>query len=155
MGNAAEWVAREFELSREELDEYAYNSQLKAAAAQDAGKFEAEIVPVLVPQRKGAPLVFQADEVIRRDTTLEGLARLRPAFVKDGMVTAGNAPGITDGASATVVMALEKADELGIQPLAAIIGIAQAGVRPLEIFTAPILAVQKLMEQDRRHHRQL
>ena len=147
MGNSAEWIAREFDLSREELDAYAYQSQMKAAAAQDAGRFDAEIVPVMVPQRRGDPAPFDRDEVIRRDTTLEGLARLRPAFEKDGMVTAGNAPGITDGAAATVVMPLEKAEELGITPLATITGYAQAGVTPLEIFTAPIYAVRKLMEQ--------
>ena len=147
MGNSAEWIAREFNLSREELDAYAYQSQIKAAAAQDAGRFDAEIVPVMVPQRRGDPAPFDRDEVIRRDTTLEGLARLRPVFEKDGMVTAGNAPGITDGAAATVVMPLEKAEELGITPLATITGYAQAGVTPLEIFTAPIYAVRKLMEQ--------
>ncbi len=147
MGNSAEWVARAFELTREELDEYAYRSQVKAAAAQDAGKFVDEIVPVVIPQRKGDPLVFDSDEVIRRDTTVEALARLKPAFQKDGLVTAGNAPGITDGAAATVVMALETAEKLNIAPLAAVTGYAQAGVKPIEIFTAPIFAVRKLMEQ--------
>ena len=145
MGNAAEWVAREFDLTRAELDEYAYGSQMKAAAAQDAGKFEAEIVPVMIPQRKGDPVRIDRDEAIRRDTTLEKLAKLSPAFEKGGMVTAGNAPGITDGAAATVVMALEKAEALGIRPLARITGYAQAGVKPLEIFTAPIYAVRNLM----------
>jgi acetyl-CoA C-acetyltransferase len=147
MGNSAEWIAKEYGLTRQELDEYAYHSQMKAAAAQDAGKFEAEIVPVMIPQRRGDPIRLEKDEVIRRDTTLEKLAKLRPAFQKDGIVTAGNAPGITDGAAATVVMALEKAEELGLTPIAAITGYAQAAVRPLEIFTAPIFAVRKLMEQ--------
>jgi acetyl-CoA C-acetyltransferase len=147
MGNSAEWVAKEFNLTREELDEYAYHSQRKAAAAQDAGRFRAEIVPVAIPQRRGDPILFEEDEVIRRDTTLEKLAKLPPAFQKDGLVTAGNAPGITDGAAATVVMALETAERLGIKPLAAITGYTQAGVRPLEIFTAPIYAVRKLMAQ--------
>jgi acetyl-CoA C-acetyltransferase len=150
MGNAAEWVAREFGLTRIELDTYAYQSQMKTAAAQDAGKFEAEIVPVMIPQRKGEPVRFDQDEAIRRDTTLEKLAKLSPAFEKGGMVTAGNAPGITDGASATVVMALAKAEELGIEPLAAVTGYAQAGVKPLEIFTAPIYAVRNLMEKTGR-----
>ncbi len=145
MGNSAEWVAREFGLTRRELDQYAYSSQQKAAAAQDAGRFRAEIVPVAVPQRRGDPVPFEDDEVIRRDTTMEKLAKLAPAFQKDGMVTAGNAPGITDGAAATVVMAFETAERLGIRPLAAITGYAQAGVRPIEIFTAPIYAVRKLM----------
>jgi acetyl-CoA C-acetyltransferase len=147
MGNAAEWVAREFGLTRAELDEYAYNSQRKAAAAQDSGKFEAETVPVLIPQRRGDPIRFDQDEAIRRDTTLDKLAKLSPAFEKGGMVTAGNSPGITDGASATVIMALEKAEDLGIRPLARITGYAQAGVKPLEIFTAPIYAVRNLMEK--------
>lgn len=147
MGNSAEWVAKEFNLTREELDEYAYKSQQKAAEAQKAGKFEAEIVPVVIPQRRGDPIHFGQDEVIRPDATLEKLAKLRPAFQKDGVVTAGNAPGITDGAAATVVMALESAGRLGITPVAAITGYAQAGVRPIEIFTAPIYAVRKLLAQ--------
>jgi len=147
MGNSAEWVAQEFNLTRQELDEYAYQSQIKAAAAQAAGKFKAEIVPVMVPQRRGEPICFDTDEVIRPDTTVENLAKLRPAFQKGGMVTAGNAPGITDGGAATVVMALETAQELNIKPIAAITGYAQAGVKPLEIFTAPIFAVRALMEQ--------
>ncbi len=147
MGNSAEWVAKEYGLTRQELDEYAYHSQRKAAAAQDAGRFKAEIIPVRVPQRRGDPIPFEEDEVIRRDTTLEKLAKLPPAFQKDGLVTAGNAPGITDGAAATLVMALERADRLGIQPLAAITGYAQAGVKPIEIFTAPVYAVRKLMAQ--------
>ncbi|MBN1318130.1 MAG: acetyl-CoA C-acetyltransferase [Anaerolineales bacterium] len=145
MGASAEWIAKEFNLTREELDRYAYESQMKAAAAQASGKFEREIVPVLIPQRKGDPLVFDQDEALRPDTTLDKLARLTPAFVQGGMVTAGNSPGITDGAAAVVVMALEKAEELGLQPLAAITGYDQAGVKPLEIFTAPIYAVRNLM----------
>ncbi len=147
MGNSAEWIAQEFNLTRQELDEYAYQSQIKAAAAQAAGKFKAEIVPVMIPQRRGEPLRFDTDEAIRPDTTVENLAKLRPAFQKGGMVTAGNAPGITDGGAATVVMALETAQELNIEPIAAITGYAQAGVKPLEIFTAPIFAVRTLMEQ--------
>ncbi len=147
MGNSAEWIAREFGLTRREADEYAYHSQTKAAAAQAAGKFEAEIVPVMVPQRRGDPIRFTADQAIRSDTTMEKLAKLRPAFQKDGMITAGNAPGITDGAAATVIMALERAEAVGVAPIAAITGYAQAGVKPLEIFTAPIFAVRKLMEQ--------
>jgi acetyl-CoA C-acetyltransferase len=147
MGNSAEWVAQEFNLTRQELDEYAYQSQIKAAAAQTAGKFKDEIVPVMIPQRRGEPIRFDADETIRPDTTVEKLAKLRPAFQKGGMVTAGNAPGITDGGAATVVMALETAEELNITPIAAITAYAQAGVRPLEIFTAPIFAVRALMEQ--------
>jgi acetyl-CoA C-acetyltransferase len=147
MGNSAEWIAREYDLMREELDEYAYNSHMKAVAAIDAGHFENEIVPVDVPQRKGAPIPFDTDEVPRRDTSLEKLARLRPVFDPDGIVTAGNAPGITDGAAATVVMSRAKAEELGVQPLARIVAYDQAAVAPLRVFVAPIFAVRKLLEK--------
>jgi acetyl-CoA C-acetyltransferase len=147
MGNAAEWIAREYGLTRQELDEYALKSHQKAIAAIDAGRFKDEIVPVLVPLRKGEPILFDTDETPRRDTSLEALARLKPAFQKDGMVTAGNSPGITDGAAATVVMSRAKAEELGITPLARITGYAQAAVKPLEIFTAPIFAVRRLLER--------
>ncbi len=145
MGNSAEWIAREYNLTREELDEYAYNSQMKAIAAIDEGCFKDEVVPVEVPQRRGAPILFDTDEVPRRDTSLEKLARLRPAFQPDGIVTAGNSPGITDGAAATVVMAREKAEELGIQPLARVVAYDQAAVEPLKVFTAPIFAVRRLL----------
>jgi acetyl-CoA C-acetyltransferase len=145
MGNSAEWIAREYGLTREELDEYAYKSQMKAIAAIDEGRFVDEIVPVEVPQRRGEPLIFDTDEVPRRDTSLEALARLRPAFQPDGMVTAGNSPGITDGGAATVVMSRAKADELGIKPIARIVAYDQAAVEPLKIFTAPIFAVRKVL----------
>ena len=145
MGNSAEWIAREYSLTREELDEYAYNSQIKAITAIDESRFKDEIVPVEVPQRKKPPIVFDTDEVPRRDTSLEKLARLKPAFDPDGIVTAGNAPGITDGAAATVVMSRARAEELGIQPLARVVAYDQAAVEPLKIFTAPILAVRKVL----------
>jgi len=147
MGNSAEWIAKEYGLTRQELDEYAYHSHMKAIAAIDGGKFKEEIVPVEVPQRKGPPILFDTDECPRRDTSLEALARLKPAFQEGGLVTAGNSPGITDGAAAVVVMSWEKADELGIKPLARIIGYDQAAVEPLKIFTAPIFAVRKLLEK--------
>jgi acetyl-CoA C-acetyltransferase len=147
MGNSAEWIAREYNLTREELDEYAYHSHMKAIAAIDAGHFKDEIVPVDVPQRKGPPIPFDTDEVPRRDTSLEKLARLRPAFDPDGIVTAGNSPGITDGAAATVVTSRAKAEELGVQPLARVVAYDQAAVEPLQIFTAPIFAVRKLLEK--------
>lgn len=147
MGNAAEWIAREYGLTREELDEYAYQSHMKAIAAIDAGRFKEEIVPVEIPQRKGEPLLFDTDEVPRRDTSLEALARLKPAFQSDGIVTAGNSPGITDGAAAVVVMSRAKAEELAIRPLARIVAYAQAAVEPLRIFTAPIFAVRRLLEK--------
>jgi acetyl-CoA C-acetyltransferase len=104
MGNSAEFIAEQYSLTRQELDEYAYHSHRKAIEAIDAGRFKDEIVPLEVPQRKGPPLVFDTDECPRRDTSLEALGKLRPAFKKDGIVTAGNAPGITDGAAAVVVM---------------------------------------------------
>jgi acetyl-CoA C-acetyltransferase len=147
MGNSAEWVAREYGITRQMQDEYAYRSQQKAVAAQDAGKFKAEITPVEIPGKKGQVTLFDTDECPRRDTTLEALAKLKPAFDKDGTVTAGNAPGITDGAAALVVMSLEKAEQLGTRPIARITGYDQAGVKPLEIFTAPIFAVRRLMEK--------
>jgi acetyl-CoA C-acetyltransferase len=144
MGNAAEWIAREYGLTRQELDEYAYRSHMKAIAAIDEGRFKEEIVPVQVPQPKGGPILFDTDECPRRDTSLEALARLKPAFQPDGIVTAGNSPGITDGAAALVVMSRGKAEELGLRPLARIVAYAQAAVEPLKIFTAPIFAVRKL-----------
>jgi len=147
MGNSAEWIANEYGLTREELDEFSLKSHQKAIAAIDAGKFKEEIVPVEVPQRKGPPVLVDTDECPRRDTSMEALARLRPAFNPDGIVTAGNSPGITDGAAAVVVMSAEKAKELGIEPLARIIAYDQAAVAPLKIFTAPIFAVRKLLKK--------
>ena len=148
MGLAAEWIAEEYGVSREEQDQFALESHQKAVAAQDAGWFADEIVPVEVPQRKGDPLVFDTDESPRRDSSLEGLARLRPVFKKDGTVTAGNASAITDGAAAVVVTSQARADELGIQPLARITGYAYGAVEPLEIFTAPAFALRHLMEKN-------
>jgi acetyl-CoA C-acetyltransferase len=167
MGNAAEWIAREYGLTRQELDEFAVGSHRKAIAAAQAGKFKAEIVPIEVPQRigtpplglrppgrtasrsdgKGPPLLFDTDECPRSDTSPEALAKLRPAFQEGGVVTAGNSPGITDGAAAVLVMGEDVAAALGIQPLAVIIGYDQAAVEPREIFTAPIFAVQKLLHK--------
>jgi len=147
MGNSAEWIAREYGLQRQELDEYAAASHRKALAAIQAGRFKAETVPVEVPQRKGPPIVFDTDESPRADTSLEALARLQPAFEKGGMVTAGNSPGITDGAAALLVMGEDTALGLGIRPLVLITGYDQAAVEPLRIFTAPIFAVQKLLRK--------
>jgi acetyl-CoA C-acetyltransferase len=147
MGNSAEFIAEQYGLTREELDEYAYHSHRKAVEAIDAGCFKDEIVPVEIPQRKGPALVFDTDEGPRRDTTLEALAKLRPAFKADGIVTAGNSPGITDGAAAVVVMSGRKADELGIEPLARITGYAQAAVDPRWLFIAPAHAVRRLLQR--------
>jgi acetyl-CoA C-acetyltransferase len=120
---------------------------MKAIAAIDEGRFEDEIVPVEVPQRSGNTLAFETDECPRRDTSLEALARLKPVFDPNGVVTAGNAPGITDGAAATVVMRRAKAEELGIKPLARVVAYDQAAVEPLKVFTAPIYAVRKLLDK--------
>jgi len=147
MGNSAEWIAREYGLTREELDAFAYKSHMKAVEAIEEGRFDEEIVPVEVPQRRGEPKLFEVDETPRPDTSLEALARLRPAFQRDGIVTAGNSPGITDGAAATVVMSRARADDLGIEPLARIVAYDQAAVEPLKIFTAPIHAVRNLLER--------
>ena len=147
MGQAAEWIAHQYGLKREDLDEYALGSHGKAVAAAQAGKFSQEIVPVDVPQSKGPPLVFAADECPRVDTSMEALARLKPVFQEQGMVTAGNSPGITDGAAALVVMGEDMAVQLGVQPLARVMGYDQAAVEPLRIFTAPIFAVRKLLQR--------
>ena len=147
MGCSAEFIAEQFNLTREELDEYACHSHRKAIEAGDTGRFAAEIVPVEVLQRKGPPQVVDADESPRRDTSIEALARLRPAFKKDGIVTAGNSPGITDGAAAVVVMSRARAEALGLKPLARITGYGQAAVDPQWLFIAPAHALRRLMER--------
>ncbi|MEI2690548.1 MAG: acetyl-CoA C-acetyltransferase [Anaerolineae bacterium] len=147
MGNSAEWIAREYGVSRADQDELALRSHQRAVAAMDAGRFQAEIAPVPIAQKKGPALLFDTDETPRRDSTLEALSRLRPAFEAGGTVTAGNAPPISDGAAALVVMSAQKAAELGVQPLARVTGFSQAAVKPLEIFAAPIFAVRRLMDR--------
>ena len=147
MGNAAEFIAEEYDVSREEMDQFAYQSHQKAIQAIDEGKFKEEIVPVEVKGRKGAVSVFDTDETPRRDTSLEVLANLRPAFVKDGKVTAGNAPGLNDGASAVVVASQAKAEVFGAEPLARIVGYAQVAVEPKYLFYAPAEAVPMLLEK--------
>lgn len=147
MGNSAEWIARAYGVSREDQDELAVRSHARALAAMDAGRFKAEITAVPLPQRKGPPVLFDTDETPRRDTSLETLAKLKPAFEANGTVTAGNAPPLSDGAAALVVMSASKAKALGLQPLARVTGYAQAAVKPLEIFTAPIFAVRRLMDK--------
>lgn len=146
MGVTAENIAKEWNLTREEQDEFALNSQLKAEAAIKAGKFKDEIVPVVIPQRKGEPKVFDTDEFPRFGSKIEGLAKLRPAFVKDGTVTAGNASGINDGAAAFVVMSAEKAEELGITPLAKIVSYGQKGLDPSIMGYGPFHATKKALE---------
>jgi acetyl-CoA C-acetyltransferase len=147
MGNSAEFIAEEYNVTREAMDELAYQSHQNAIAAIDAGKFKAEIVPVEVLGRKGKVTIFDTDETPRRDTSLEALAGLRPAFVKDGKVTAGNAPGLNDGAAAVVVSSQAYADEHGLQPLARIVGYAQAAVEPKYLFSAPAIAMPLLLEK--------
>ncbi len=147
MGSAAEHIAREFKISREMQDEYALGSQQKAVAAIEAGKFKDEIVPVEIPQRKGDPIVFDTDEGPRADSSMEGLAKLRPAFEKDGTVTAGNAPSVNDGGSALVIASGAKVKELGLKPMARITGYATGATSPKMIFYAPVYAVQRLMEK--------
>jgi acetyl-CoA C-acetyltransferase len=147
MGMAAEWIAAEYKVSREEQDEFALLSHQRAVAAIAAERFRAEIVPVPVPQRRAPPILFDTDENPRRDTSLEALSRLKPAFQKGGTVTAGNAPGITDGAAAFVVARRSAAEAIGSKPLARIIGHAQTAVRPRELFTAPIFAMRRLAER--------
>ncbi len=144
MGLLGDFTAQNSGISREEQDEWAAKSQAKALAAIKEGKFKAEIVPVEVPQRKGEPIIFDTDEG-PRETTVEKLARLRPAFSKDGTVTAGNAPSLNDGAAAAVVMTAAKAKELGVTPDATIVGYASAHVEPKMLFYAPVDAVKKLM----------
>jgi len=150
MGNSAEWIARKFELSREELDAFALESHRKAVAAIDQGRFRAEIVPVEISPSGGAARSFEVDEAPRRDTSLEALARLKPAFQKEGVVTAGNSPGITDGAAALVISSATRAQAEGLRPLARITGYAQAAVKPLELFTAPIFAIRNLLKKEGR-----
>ncbi|QQE74261.1 acetyl-CoA C-acetyltransferase [Brevibacillus composti] len=140
-------VADEYKISREEQDRWAYRSQMRAAEAMAAGRFDEEIVPVPIPQRKGEPLLVTKDEAPRPDTTLEGLAKLAPVYKKDGTITAGNAPGINDGAAAMVLMSEAKAAELGVKPLATILGHAQVGAEAPYIATTPGLAIQKLLEK--------
>lgn len=147
MGVTAENLCEQYELTREELDQFAAYSQQKAVAAIEAGRFEDEIVPVVIPQRKGEPIVFAKDEFPRVGTTAEKLGGLRPAFKKDGIVTAGNASGINDGAAAVVVMSKQKAEELGLEPLATIRANASAGVDPSIMGIGPVPATKKALEK--------
>ena len=144
MGMTAENLAVKYNIGREQQDQFALESQQKAHAAIESGRFKDEIVPVAVPQRKGDPLIFAVDEHPRL-TSMEALAKLKPAFKKDGTVTAGNASGINDSAAAVVVMSAEKARELGIKPLALVKSYASAGVDPAIMGTGPIPASQKAL----------
>ena len=147
MGITAENIAEQFEISRAEQDAYALLSQNRAEAAMKSSAFDEEIVPVLIPQRKGEPIVFNKDEFPKHGTTLDSLIKLRTAFKKEGTVTAGNASGINDGAAAVVIMSKEKAFELGLQPLASIVSFASAGVDPKIMGTGPIPASRKALSK--------
>jgi acetyl-CoA C-acetyltransferase len=144
MGMSGEHVAEHFKVGRHEQDTYAVESHRKAAHATSQGWFKDEIVPVEIPQKKGAPVAFSHDESVRADTSVETLAGLRPAFKKDGSVTAGNAPGVNDGASALVVMAADKAKTLGLTPMARIVGQATSGLAPKLVLMTPVEAVRKV-----------
>jgi acetyl-CoA C-acetyltransferase len=145
MGLAAELIADRFEITRAEMDEFACRSHALAHEATQAGRFKDEIVPVEIPGRKGQVTIIDTDEPIRPDTTMEGLAKLKPAFKSDGRVTAGNAPGLNDGASAVVVASREYAEKHGHQPVARIMGYGQAAVEPKWVFAAPIDALPKAL----------
>ena len=148
MGCTGEVVAEEYRISRSEQDEFAMNSHRKAAAATKAGKFKDEIVAVEIPQKKGQTLVFDTDETVREETTVEVLGKLKPAFKQEGgTVTAGNAPGVNDGASAVVVTSMQRARELGVEPMARIVAQAVAGVEPRLVMMAPVEAVKKLFKK--------
>ena len=145
MGMTAELVAEKYKISREEQDRFAFESHQKAVSATKECRFEAEILPIEIPQKKGEPLVFKKDESPRADTSLEKLAALKPAFKKDGTVTAGNAPGTNDGAAALVVSSAEWAEQNGKRPLARIVGQAVSGVEPKWVMMAPVDAVNRLL----------
>ena len=147
MGITAENVAEQYGITREDQDSFALQSQKRAVAAVEAGRFKEEIVPVEIPQRRGEPLVFATDEFPRKDVSLEGLSKLRPAFQKDGSVTAGNSSGINDGAAVVVVMSAEKAKELGVPVLATIKSYASAGLDPKVMGCGPIYASRKALEK--------
>jgi acetyl-CoA C-acetyltransferase len=147
MGVYGSEVAAEYGISREAQDEWALRSQQRAAAAWDAGLFADEVMPVPVPQRKGDPIPLAADESLRRDTTLAKLAALKPAFQKDGTITAGNAPGLSDGASALVIMSREKAEALGLEVLATIVAQGQVSEEPKYLHTVPARAGLKALQK--------
>jgi acetyl-CoA C-acetyltransferase len=148
MGNTGEVVAQRYHVTRTEQDEYAVNSHRKALAATKAGRFKEEILPIQIPQKKGEPVTFESDETVRADTSIESLARLKPAFKKEGgTVTAGNAPGVNDGASAVVVTSLERARSAGIEPMARIVAQATSGIEPELVMMAPVEAIRRVLRK--------
>lgn len=150
MGITAENLVEQYGISREEQDTFAVNSQQKAVRAQQNGEFDSEIVPVSIPQRKGEPIVVTKDEGVRENVSVEKLSRLRPAFKKDGTVTAGNASGINDGAAMILVMSEDKAKELNIEPLAVLDGFGTHGVDPSIMGIAPVGAVEKALKRSKK-----
>jgi acetyl-CoA C-acetyltransferase len=145
MGNAADFIAEEFEVTRAAMDQFSLESHQKAAAAIDSGRFKAEIAPVEIPGRKGEITILDTDESPRRDTTIEGLARLKPAFRPDGKVTAGNASSLNDGAAALVIASRSYAETHGHTPLARIVAYGQAAVESKYLFGAPAIAIPKVL----------
>ncbi|HCY9576872.1 TPA: acetyl-CoA C-acetyltransferase [Staphylococcus aureus] len=150
MGITAENLVEQYGISREEQDTFAVNSQQKAVRAQQNGEFDSEIVPVSIPQRKGEPILVTKDEGVRENVSVEKLSRLRPAFKKDGTVTAGNASGINDGAAMMLVMSEDKAKELNIEPLAVLDGFGSHGVDPSIMGIAPVGAVEKALKRSKK-----
>jgi len=147
MGMTGEKVAEKYDVAREEMDGYAAESHRRAAAATEAGKFRDEMLPVEIPQRKGDPIVLDRDEPIRPDTNVEALSKLKPIFKKDGTVTAGNAPGMNDGAAALVVASAKAVEEHGLKPIARVVAQAISGLEPEWVMMTPVPAVQKLLDK--------
>jgi acetyl-CoA C-acetyltransferase len=147
MGITAENLVKKYEITREEQDEFALRSQQRMAAAMDEGRFDEQIVPITIPVRKGEPIVFKTDEHPRPQTTMEALSKLQPAFLQGGTVTAGNSSGLNDAASALVIMSREKAEELGLTPLAVVRDYAVAGVDPNIMGIGPVPATRKVLEK--------
>jgi acetyl-CoA C-acetyltransferase len=147
MGNAGELIATEYNIARGQQDEYAAQSHRKAAAAQAGGRFKAEMLPISVPQKKGDPVVIDRDESVRPDTSVASLGALRPAFRKDGSVTAGNAPPVNDGAAALVVMSAARASRTDLTPMARIVGQATSGLAPKYLLMTPVEAVRRLLKK--------
>jgi len=147
MGNAAEFIADEYEVTREAMDQFAFQSHQKAVSAQEAGRFKAEIVPVQIPGRKGEVTMFDTDEGPRKDSSIESLAKLKPAFKADGKVTAGNASSMNDGAAAVVIASRAYAEKNDLKPIAKIVGYSQAALEPKYLFAAPAYAIPKLLKK--------
>ena len=148
MGNAAEFIADEYKVTRDAMDEFALRSHLKAVAAEEAGRFKLEIVPVQISGRKGEVTLFDIDEGPRKDASLESLAKLTPSFKADGKVTAGNASSMNDGAAAVVISSRAYAEKNNLKPMAHVIGYAQAAVEPKYLFAAPALCNPQAIKEN-------